>query len=138
MKPTLQLRLGQNLTLTPQLRQAIRLLQLSSMELELEINQALESNPLLERPEDSEFESEAEADEDTRQENIEAEASQGEEFDNAETQYEDLAPDWELSSSGSGSGSRNGEDGERPELGSAETEDLHDHLLWQLNLTPMS
>ena len=140
MKPTLQLRLGQNLTLTPQLRQAIRLLQLSSMELELEINQALESNPLLERPEDSEFESEAESDEETRKENLEAEnkeSSESEEFDSPETQYEDLAPDWELSRSGSGSGS-SGEDGERPELGSAESEDLHDHLLWQLNLTPMS
>jgi RNA polymerase sigma-54 factor len=41
VKPSLQLRLGQSLTLTPQLRQAIRLLQLSSIELEAEITQAL-------------------------------------------------------------------------------------------------
>lgn len=136
MKPTLQLRLGQNLTLTPQLRQAIRLLQLSSMELDLEINQALESNPLLERPEDSEFEAEADKDEAQRDEVEEKEQNEAEEFESSETQYEDLAPDWELSRSGSGSGS--GEDGERPELGSADSEDLHSHLLWQLNLTPMS
>ena len=48
MKPALQLRLHQQLALTPQLQQAIRLLQLSSVELEMELRQALESNPLLE------------------------------------------------------------------------------------------
>ena len=49
MKPSLQIKLGQQLTLTPQLRLAIRLLQLSALELEQELSQALESNPLLER-----------------------------------------------------------------------------------------
>ncbi|MGL4717176.1 MAG: RNA polymerase factor sigma-54, partial [Aeromonas sp.] len=51
MKPTLQLRLGQSLTMTPQLQQAIRLLQLSTLELQQEIQQALENNPLLEQEE---------------------------------------------------------------------------------------
>src|ERR1700761_8780425 len=54
MKPALQIRLNQTLALTPQLQQAIRLLQLSSMELELELNQAIESNPLLELEADRE------------------------------------------------------------------------------------
>ena len=45
MKPTLQLKLGQHLTMTPQLQQAIRLLQLSTLELQTEIQQALEENP---------------------------------------------------------------------------------------------
>ena len=54
MKPTLQTRLGQQLSLTPQLRQAIRLLQLSAVELEAELNDALDANPLLEREEDAE------------------------------------------------------------------------------------
>ena len=53
MKPTLQIRLGQSLTLTPQLRLAIRLLQLSAVELELEVNEAVDGNPLLERDEDA-------------------------------------------------------------------------------------
>jgi len=48
MKQSIQLRLGQNLTMTPQLQQAIRLLQLSSLELSSEIQEALESNPMLE------------------------------------------------------------------------------------------
>jgi len=52
MKPTLQLKLGQHLTMTPQLQQAIRLLQLSTLELQSEIQQALEENPMLERDED--------------------------------------------------------------------------------------
>src|SRR4030066_163247 len=48
MKQSLDLRLGQHLTITPQLQQAIRLLQLSSLELQQEIQEALENNPLLE------------------------------------------------------------------------------------------
>lgn len=48
MKPTIQLNLSQQLTLTPQLQQAIRLLQMSTLDLKTEIEQALETNPLLE------------------------------------------------------------------------------------------
>lgn len=49
MKQSLQLRIGQFLTMTPQLQQAIRLLQLSTIELQAEIQQTLDSNPLLEQ-----------------------------------------------------------------------------------------
>ena len=49
MKQSLQLRIGQSLKMTPQLQQAIRLLQLSSLELQTEIQHSLESNPLLEQ-----------------------------------------------------------------------------------------
>ena len=52
MKQSLDLQLGQHLTITPQLQQAIRLLQLSSIELQQEIQEALETNPLLEESED--------------------------------------------------------------------------------------
>jgi RNA polymerase sigma-54 factor len=48
MKPSLQLRISQNLTMTPQLQQAIRLLQLSTLELQTEIQNALDSNMMLE------------------------------------------------------------------------------------------
>src|SRR5512134_2161005 len=51
MKPSLQLKLSQHLTLTPQLQQSIRLLQLSTLELNQELEQFIESNPLLERVE---------------------------------------------------------------------------------------
>lgn len=48
MKQSLQLKLGQQLTMTPQLQQAIRLLQLSTLDLQQEIQEALDSNPMLE------------------------------------------------------------------------------------------
>lgn len=51
MKQSLQLRIGQSLSMTPQLQQAIKLLQLSSLELQAEIQEALESNPLLDTEE---------------------------------------------------------------------------------------
>lgn len=47
MKPGLELKLGQHLTMTPQLQQAIRLLQLSTLDLRQEVQSMLESNPLL-------------------------------------------------------------------------------------------
>ncbi|MYF49294.1 MAG: RNA polymerase factor sigma-54, partial [Gammaproteobacteria bacterium] len=51
MKQSLTLRLGQQQVITPQLSQAIRMLQLSTQELDLEVQEALESNPMLERDE---------------------------------------------------------------------------------------
>lgn len=53
LKPSLQLRVGQSLSMTPQLQQAIKLLQLSSLELQQEIQQIFETNPMLERDEES-------------------------------------------------------------------------------------
>ena len=54
MKQTLQLKLSQHLTLTPQLQQSIRLLQLSTIELNAEVERMLQENPLLEREETDE------------------------------------------------------------------------------------
>ena len=52
MKPSLQLRTSQHLALTPQLQQSIRLLQLSTLELQQEVEQILQQNPLIERLDD--------------------------------------------------------------------------------------
>ena len=54
MKPSLQLKLGQQLTMTPQLQQAIRLLQLPALELQAHIRELLESNVMLEPVEEGE------------------------------------------------------------------------------------
>ena len=54
MKQSLQLKLGQQLVMTPQLQQAIKLLQLSTVDLQQEIQEALETNPMLEVQEGSE------------------------------------------------------------------------------------
>ncbi|MGZ5892908.1 MAG: RNA polymerase factor sigma-54 [Caldimonas sp.] len=53
MKPSLQVRLSQHLALTPQLQQSIRLLQLSTLELQQEVEQMLEQNPFLETEEEA-------------------------------------------------------------------------------------
>ena len=52
MGQTMELRLRQHLTLTPQLQQALRLLQLSSLEFEQEMREALDTNPFLEEDEE--------------------------------------------------------------------------------------
>jgi len=87
MKQSLQLRIGQSLTMTPQLQQAIRLLQLSSLELQLEVQQALDSNMMLERaddPDDVRGEDLAERDADATAESSPDLAGGG---DGADTQY---------------------------------------------------
>ena len=139
MKPTLQTRLGQQLSLTPQLRQAIRLLQLSTLELEAELTAAVESNPLLEREEDAVPGDPAEA----------AEAASGDSDSPGDSAPEAAAdagdgaapdgeePDWYESSLGGYE--RRGNGGEEPEeMTAAEPVDLHDHLLWQLQLSHLS
>ncbi|ODS63027.1 MULTISPECIES: RNA polymerase factor sigma-54 [unclassified Arenimonas] len=130
MKPSLQTRLGQQLTLTPQLRQAIRLLQLSALELEAELNEALESNPLLERgdePEASFGETAGSAEA----------APAGDESggDPAEAEYEPAeASEWQEASTSERRHDR--DDGE--DSATAAPVDLHAHLLWQLHLSHLS
>ena len=126
MKPALHLRLSQQLALTPQLQQAIRLLQLSSVELEMELREALESNPLLELAEtggqDESFEGGGEA---PSQETSSSTETASSEEGPSEVRYDygnGPAPD----------------DAEGMESQDQEPEDLRDHLLWQLNLTPLS
>ena len=58
LKPSLTVRMGQQLRMTPQLQQAIRLLQLSTLELEVEIQDALDSNLMLEEVDQESSESE--------------------------------------------------------------------------------
>ena len=121
MKTSLQLRLGQQLTMTPQLQQAIRLLQLSTLELQTEIQTALESNPMLELQE------EQERDESTRSEPL-------------ETLHEEFEPTWQsLTGNGSGGSHHNlDEDSDLYQKLHAQHESLQDHLLWQVNMSSLS
>jgi len=132
MKPALQIRLNQQLALTPQLQQAIRLLQLSSMELELELNQAIESNPLLELEGDREEPDTGEAE---TIDGVESAPETPAEAAESANEMDDGPLDLELERSDY-RGNALDEDGMEPQ--DAEVEDLRDHLLWQLNLTPMS
>ena len=61
LRPALQLRIGKQLTMTPQLQQAIRLLQLPALELQQTVREALEQNVMLEADDDGEGESPLEA-----------------------------------------------------------------------------
>lgn len=144
MKASLQLKLGQSLTMTPQLQQAIRLLQLSSMELQTEIQDALESNMMLEVDEGtaaSEDSSATKSEEVKNKKESEEQSEQSTEM-NQETLPDELAVDsgWEdvfdNTSSYTKASSENTYDGFENQDTSEKT--LHEHLLWQLNLTPTS
>ena len=165
MKQTLQLKIGQQLTMTPQLQQAIRLLQLSTLELQQEIQQTLESNPLLELEEEfGEAEADSaeanEASQEASADEPDAPALEGEpapeltgELDGFEdspgvSDYDADVPDdvpvdsaWEDLSGSASLGSTSGsaaEPGTDFEARNSSSESLQDHLRWQLNLTPMS
>lgn len=150
MKQSLQLKLGQQLTMTPQLQQAIKLLQLSTLDLQQEIQSALDSNPMLEIGEDSEDESPnlatAELTAPLNGHDTAAPASADPEDISSEWQNdipEELPVDtrWEdLYQSGSSTGSgSNGEDSDFDfDARNGTTDSLQDHLQWQLNLTRMS
>ena len=145
MKQSLQLRLGQQITMTPQLQQAIRLLQLSTLELQVEIQQVLESNIMLEVAEDEDEESEFSQEDNGDNE----EPSNPESLDNEVDEFEILTDipqelgidsNWEdIYDSNFISHEFNAEDNRDflVEQGST-TETLQDHLQWQLELTPFS
>ena len=135
--------------MTPQLQQAIRLLQLSTLDLQQEIHQALESNPMLELIEGiEEDENQAtDADANTETASQAVDSPDNKTADNLDEEYwqKEIPKDLEVDSSwddvytNSPPPSQNFEadDFDYESRNSAE-ETLQDHLLWQLNLTPMS
>ncbi len=155
MKQTLQLKISQHLTLTPQLQQSIRLLQLSTLELNAEVERLLQENPLLEKAEEEETPpSEFPLPGVTPPSDSEARAERGEEPDRADTEpvydtadaangtveveradFEDYSSgdsDW-----GGGPAPDDEDDGFYPQQVAAST--LRDHLngqLAELNLPP--
>jgi len=152
MKQTLQLKLGQQLTMTPQLQQAIRLLQLSTLELQTEIQEALETNPMLEITEEgnSEAVQDAEADR-TDSDNYDQQRSEARESldtterDVDQTQQDipsDLPTDssWEDSFDTYTPVTRSLGDSDIGSYEQADSsgESLQDHLLWQLNMSTIS
>src|ERR1700689_553988 len=133
LKPSLQLKLGQQLTMTPQLQQAIRLLQLPTIELQAHIRELLESNVMLEQDEDTE-------------------SGTYETLSSAETAPETGAPaegppvevvddGWSDQSVGPAENpwsGGSGEDDRQQEFADSSGQSLHDHLLWQLELARLN
>ena len=151
MKQSLELRLGQRLTITPQLQQAIKLLQLSALDLKSEIQQALEENPLLEErepgadtdPEEDKGKasievSTEESNESSRETATDDETSMVSTDENVAVSEEPEITEWSEHFESHVTGIRN-------DSGVAEYEDrntnpttLKDHLQWQMCLTPFS
>lgn len=118
MKQSLNLKLGQQLTLTPQLKQSLKLLQLSSLELEHEIQQELDSNPLLEQVEtDSPYQN---------LDNFE---------DNAKSDWQEAFEPQRTNGSSNSSLSN-----EAPEMSQyvSTQESLHEHLRWQIQMSSLT
>src|SRR3977135_1167906 len=136
LKPSLQLKLGQQLTMTPQLQQAIRLLQLPALELQAHIRELLETNVMLEPTEEAEgtatFEAvDVEPTPDDREQPELPERAQ-------ESRVEVVDEGWGEQSVGAAEAPWNSDDDERQqEFADAAGQSLQDHLLWQLELAKL-
>ncbi|SJL83635.1 RNA polymerase factor sigma-54 [Vibrio palustris] len=149
MKPSLQLKLGQQLAMTPQLQQAIRLLQLSTLDLQQEIQEALDSNPLL----DVEESADDVANPDERKENDRNEEKEpsadvtsepepqdsSDVFDKSEISSDlEMDTTWDDIYSANTGNTGVAMDDDMPVYQGETTQSLQDYLLWQLDLTPFS
>jgi RNA polymerase sigma-54 factor len=153
MKQSLSMKLGQQLKMTPQLQQAIKLLQLSAMELSQEIQTTLDSNPLLEI-EDDWNENLPEVDDSTgNHDSFDAEPAPTDDYPDAQDLEQDvgaqlsepLSETLEVDSSwddvypqSPAPAPANGEFDLDPGANNVTEPSLIDHLEWQLNLTPMA
>ena len=134
MKQTLQLKLSQQLTLTPQLQQSIRLLQLSTLELNQELEKFLMENPLLER-DDLEPESAPAPPNGSAREERDAAADEAPVSDAAPADSADI--DWFTDAPSSAPRREDGEESDYPQL-AASTPTLSEHLIEQVALMQLS
>ena len=137
MKQSLQLRMGQQLSMTPQLQQAIKLLQLSTLDLQQEIQQALDSNIMLEAVEDEGFslnEHKAVENKVDTTDQIGSEGSQTDIPDElpTDTSWEDVFDSMQMNSTPVPA--------DRPdfEVQRSKSASLQDHLLWQMEMLPFT
>jgi RNA polymerase sigma-54 factor len=131
MKQALQFRQSQQLVMTPQLQQSIRLLQLSTLEVNQEVARLLDENPLLEREDEESgaYTSQAETPSSSSTEDS------GERPEREEAEASPTDEDW---GEPAFSGTQQDDDDEgRGELAS-DLPTLREHLLWQLNLSQLS
>jgi RNA polymerase sigma-54 factor len=142
MKPALELKVSQQLKMTPQLRQAIHLLQLSRLELDQEIRDTLDENPLLEEVTpgtEDEYEADVDSEPTTAMEVADttapAESSDSGPDDSVDTDWDaGVEPDYPVM------GGSGGDEDELPSLEARNSapETLGDHLLWQVQMAPLT
>ena len=146
LKASLQLRLGQQLTMTPQLQQAIRLLQLPSLELQAHIRELLESNVMLEAEEESDgtasFEALGAGPNDHESPPGSADEPAAEQAETASSDNEpsvEIVDDgWSESTAAPGESPWSGDDEDRQQdLQDGRGESLHSHLQWQLEMAKL-
>ncbi|MFO1406451.1 MAG: RNA polymerase factor sigma-54 [Steroidobacteraceae bacterium] len=132
LKPALQLKLGQQLTMTPQLQQAIRLLQLPVLELQAQLQEALETNVMLEAEEEEETLDLASIDQP-------APAGEDEDAEPAAAAEDEIVVEmedpWAESSTPSGDGRAQDDDDRLLEFADGRERNLHQHLVWQLEVS---
>lgn len=137
MKQSLHLRLGQQLTMTPQLQQAIKLLQLSTLDLQQEIQQALESNMMLEiNEEETANVPDLEPVMERKLDNMDQVTSEG-----SQTDIPDELPvdsSWDDVYENALTASSAGAEPVEFETQRTKSTTLLDHLLWQLELSPFT
>tara|TARA_Y100000034_G_scaffold136346_1_gene212319 strand:+ start:482 stop:1960 length:1479 start_codon:yes stop_codon:yes gene_type:complete len=144
MKPSLQLKFSQQLTMTPQLQQAIKLLQLSTLDLQQEIQEALDANPLLEVDEGSDSDTIEKSNLDADNDVQPSASSEG--LDTNEALEKNELPDelpidstWdEYYSAGSAPAPGPASNDDEQIFQGETTDNIQDHLLWQMRLTPFS
>ena len=131
LKPSLQLKLSQQLTMTPQLQQAIRLLQLPVMELQTQIQTALDENLMLEVEEP-----EASAEDGEAAESSSADSDDPEDFSDVEPEVAVASEaEWEdTQKTGPAEAPKSADPRTTVEYADRSEETLRDHLLWQLEL----
>ena len=131
LKPSLQLKLGQQLTMTPQLQQAIRLLQLPALELQAHIRELLETNVMLEPADEPESAGPLES----------AETSEPREpAQAAETPadgIEVIEGDWGTQSGGGDSSWGADDDDRQQDFADVSGQSLQEYLLWQLEVATL-
>lgn len=145
LKPALQLKLGQQLTMTPQLQQAIRLLQLPVMELQAQIQEALETNVMLEAEEEEHQSLDAvdtaelpALNYEQRHEREEAKSAVDESESPSDAIDNTAIDDAEWSDAqltGPSEAPWSGDGDRADEFPDSGGESLHEHLLWQLEMS---
>src|SRR5690606_18711677 len=139
LKPALQLRLGQQLTMTPQLQQAIRLLQLPVLELQAQIREALETNVRLETEDEA---GSMETGDTATEPQFESTSSASENTETPEREQEvDLIddPDWsDAQITGPSESPWSGDGDESQDFSAARGETLQEHLTWQLEMSRLN
>ncbi|WP_398305184.1 RNA polymerase factor sigma-54 [Zoogloea sp.] len=147
MKPSLQLKLSQHLALTPQLQQSIKLLQLSTLELNQEIEKILLENPMLEREEpegdlgSSRIETPgpvAPAGSEAAHERDQEQSREADREREPDRDFDNSGEAGEWMAAGSGNGQRDDDDDADFQEFQAAVPSLRDHLDAQVALTPLS